>query len=139
MCPDGALATAQKPSVGQIPSLFTLGARLRGKIPTPERLQTHTTYGLVVYRMFIVGLSLDYRRTIEGPLDKLGIINGLAMARAATNGATAIESASCIRNEHLALFPVEHRGGARGLPRSERHVDGRHQTRLKQAPFGAAW
>ena len=29
--------------------------------------------------MITVGLSVVYRRTIEGPLDKLGIINGLAM------------------------------------------------------------
>ena len=29
--------------------------------------------------MIIVGLSVVYRRTIEGPLDKIGIIKGLAM------------------------------------------------------------
>jgi hypothetical protein len=64
--------------------------------------------------MITVGLSLVYRRTIEGPLDKLGSIKGLGMARAATNGATVIESASCIRNEYSALFAAKHRGGARG-------------------------
>jgi hypothetical protein len=53
-----------------------------------------------------VGLSSDYRKTIEGSSHKLGTNNGLAKAYPAMNGTTIEESVTCVKTQGSLLLPV---------------------------------
>jgi hypothetical protein len=64
------------------------------------------------YRRTIEGLSKDYRRTIEGPLAKLSIINSLSIVCLTRISAIAAESVSCVKKAGSSLSSVEWGAGS---------------------------